>query len=215
MLKAGGAGGMPLASSTIYASGGGPPGPATCPARRCDPAVAVGVWSFKTVAYSFDGTWQVPVSPMAGSQTLRHKIPASLPSGEVVLYLSAGDAGDGREGDVVVWKEPRLEIPGRPPLCSATSARSADTGDRRRELLGATSQIPGRRRGGRRRAATGEGRGAGQETRLQADALAAWLDYLGLAGGRAVKIDTYFARKISRSGGYEFIQGWGFDETPA
>ncbi len=173
------------------------------------------LWSFKTVAYSFDGTWQVPVSPMAGSQTLRHKIPASLPSGEVVLYLSAGDAGDGRDGDVVVWKEPRLEIPGRPPLLLRDiRPLGRYLVDRRRELLGATSQYlaaAAEAPPGCDRAKVAE---LARKHAVQADALAAWLDYLGLAGDGPVKIDTYFTRKIARGGGYEFIQGWGFDETP-
>ena len=30
-----------------------------------------------------------------------------------------------------------------------------------------------------------------------------------------MKIDSYFARKIPRGSGYDFIQGWAFDETPS
>jgi hypothetical protein len=173
------------------------------------------LWKFKNVSYSFDGTWQVPANPLAGSEAMRYKIPAAPQSGEVVLYLAAGDAGDGRDGDVVVWRRPRLEIAGQAPLLLRdVRPLGRYLAARRRELLGATSRYlaaaaeapPGCDR--EKIAILAKSHG------VEADALAAWLDYLGIAGAGPVKIDSYFARKIARSSGYEFIQGWGFDETP-
>ncbi|MGP0069400.1 MAG: DUF1592 domain-containing protein [Isosphaeraceae bacterium] len=174
------------------------------------------LWRFKSVSYSFDGTWQLPVDPLSGSQALRHKIPAAPQSGEVVLYLAAGDAGDGRDGDIVVWRQPRLETPGRPPLLLRdVRPLGRYLAARRREILAATSRYLV--------AAAEAPPGCDRETigvlarshGVEADALAAWLDYLGIAGAGPVKIDSYFARKIPRGSGYDFIQGWGFDETPS
>ena len=44
--------------------------------------------------------------------------PVRIPkdSDEVVLYLAAGDAGDGNAQDFVVWERPRLVAPGRPDV---------------------------------------------------------------------------------------------------
>ena len=120
---------------------------------------------------------------MVGSQTLRNKMPESTASGEVVLYLSAGDAGDGREGDVVVWRRPRLELPGRPALLLRDVR---DLGrylaGRRRSTLDADPQVPRRR--GRAPAGCDRARieALARSHGLPADALAAWLDYLGMAG---------------------------------
>jgi hypothetical protein len=49
---------------------------------------------------------------------------------------------------------------------------------------------------------------------VPADALAAWLDYLGLAGEAPVRIDGYFKGKQAGAGGYDFIQAWREGDTP-
>ncbi len=59
--------------------------------------------------------WMEPVSPLAGGQELRLKMPAAS-SGDVAIYLVAADAGDGNGHDLVVWDRPRLVAPGRPDL---------------------------------------------------------------------------------------------------
>ena len=44
---------------------------------------------------------------------------------------------------------------------------------------------------------------------VEADALAAWLDYLGIGSGGPVKIESYFTNTIASASGYDFIKGWG------
>jgi hypothetical protein len=174
------------------------------------------LWRFNSVAYAFDGFWQVPVAPLANDLTLRKPFSSeALSSDEVVLYLSAGDAGDGHEGDVVVWRRPRLERPGRPPLLLRdVRGLTQYLVARRRETLGAT---------GKYLAAAAEAPEGCDRAKIAAlarahgvlaDALAAWLDYLGLAGEAPVKIDGYFANRLTRGGGYDYINGWGEDATP-
>ena len=34
----------------------------------------------------------------------------------MTVYLAAHNAGDGADGDVVLWREPKLVIAGRPPV---------------------------------------------------------------------------------------------------
>jgi hypothetical protein len=174
------------------------------------------LWRFNSVAYAFDGTWQVPVTAMAGAQALRRKLPESSTSGEVVLYLSAGDAGDGREGDAVVWRRPRLEMPGRAPLLLRdVRGLGRYLVARRRAVLDAT---------GRYLAAAAEAPAGCDRAKiaalakthdLPADALAAWLDYLGLAGEAPVRIEGYLTEKDARAGGYESVKVWRNGELPA
>ena len=164
---------------------------------------------------TFDRDWQEPVTAMVGAQALRLKMPDSTPSGEVVLYLSAGDAGDGREGDVVVWRRPRLEMPGRPALLLRDvrdlgrylAARRRSTLDETRKYLAAAAEAPA---GCDRAKIEALARSHG----LPADALAAWLDYLGLAGEAPTRIEGYLTEKDTRGGGYEYVKAWRTGELP-
>ena len=58
------------------------------------------------------------VDPLTTSQEFRFKLPSSPEDKDkdVVLYLTASDAGDGDEHDEVLWERPRLVSPGRPDL---------------------------------------------------------------------------------------------------
>ena len=49
---------------------------------------------------------------------------------------------------------------------------------------------------------------------VPADALAAWLDYLGLAGEAPVRIEGYLTEKDARGGGYEYVKAWRSGELP-
>ena len=174
------------------------------------------LWKFNNVGSTFDRDWQEPVTAMVGAQTLRRKMPESTASGEVVLSLSAGDAGDGREGDVVVWRRPRLELPGRPALLLRDvrdlgrylAARRRSILDETPKYLAAAAEAPA---GSDRARIEALARSHG----LPADALAAWLDYLGLAGEAPARIEGYLTDKDTRGGGYEYVKSWRSGELPA
>ena len=57
-----------------------------------------------------------PVNPLVTRQEFRIKLEPPATGDEVTIYLASGDAGDGTEGDIVVWQQPQLHLPGRPPL---------------------------------------------------------------------------------------------------
>ncbi len=174
------------------------------------------LWQFKSTAIAFDGAWQVPVERLPGAVTLQHRFPDELPGGEVVLRLSAGSAGDGSSGDVVVWNRPRLDRPGRAPLLLRdVRGLSQYLTGRRREVLAATTRYLA--------AAAEAPAGCDRATidrlatkhKLPADALASWLDYLGLAGTGPTRIQDYLAEKSPSGGGYDFIKTWRTGELPA
>jgi hypothetical protein len=78
------------------------------------------LWTFNSVGSIGKAggpkAWMEPASPLVGQQELRLKLAAPANGDDVVFYLTARDAGDGRTGDFVVWQQPRLIIPGRPPV---------------------------------------------------------------------------------------------------
>jgi hypothetical protein len=77
-----------------------------------------GLWHFAKVGHigkrNGPPSWQIPVSPMAISHLVRIPVPES--GDTVSLYLVAGEAGDGNDGDIVVWRDAILNIPGKPGL---------------------------------------------------------------------------------------------------
>jgi hypothetical protein len=73
------------------------------------------LWKFNSVGHlgkvGGPKEWLEAFSPVDFQQEVRMKLPTSG-TGELTLYLVASDAGDGNTNDFVVWKEPRLVMPG-------------------------------------------------------------------------------------------------------
>ena len=90
------------------------------------------LWKFSSVGHigKVDGpkSWMEAVNPLVEQQEFRVKLAPAAGSNEVTVYLAAHNAGDGAAGDVVLWREPRLVIAGRPlfrcEMCEASSMRS-------------------------------------------------------------------------------------------
>ncbi|MEP6957058.1 MAG: hypothetical protein ABI883_09535, partial [Chthoniobacterales bacterium] len=175
------------------------------------------LWKFQKVGYigaaGQPKAWMEPVSPLAAQQEVRLKIPASPDGKDVTLYLAASDAGDGNEHDFVVWQQPRLVAPGRPDLLlREVRAVSAELAEKRARIFAATAKSL---------AAAAAAGGAADVAELarkhgvDADALGAWLGYLGIGANGPAKIDAYFTTKILADPKYDFIKGWGTLETPA
>src|SRR6185503_17081071 len=78
------------------------------------------LWKFNSVGHigkkNGPGAWMEPLTPIQSKQELRFKITAASEAKEVTLYLSASDAGDGNQGDYVIWEQPRFVAPGQPTL---------------------------------------------------------------------------------------------------
>jgi len=176
------------------------------------------LWKFNSVGYigraGGPKTWLEPVSPLAGQQELRVKLAAPASGDDVVLYLAAGDAGDGREGDFVVWRQPKLIIPGHAPVL-LRDARNfvAEFMARRERILASTARALA--------AATEAGAAKGdvdaaalaQRHGLDADAMKAWFNYLGIDSGGEMKLDL-FTNQLTKAAQYDFVKGWGSTETP-
>ena len=171
----------------------------------------LGVWQetlfkFNSVGHigKLDGpkSWMEAVTPIMAEQEFRLPLGGVDAVDEVKLYLAASDAGDGNVADAVVWREPKLKIPGRPAIL-LRDVRKLVSGlslQRDRVIAGTAAAL---------NAATG---GEGNET----DSLArkAWFEYLGLSGARNQDLEL-LSNKIEKHGNYSFIQGWGGGKQPS
>ncbi|HSH15678.1 MAG TPA: DUF1587 domain-containing protein, partial [Verrucomicrobiae bacterium] len=175
------------------------------------------LWKFNSVGHigKRDGptSWMEPLTPIDSKQELRFKFPAESEVREFTLYLSASDAGDGNTGDFVVWEQPRLVAPGRPTiLLRDVRELSRELSARRDQTLAATTRYLA--------AATEAEAGRtnlyalAREHAIDADALANWLDYLGIHSSGPVKIEGHFTDTFTNGNGYAFIAGWGSSGTP-
>jgi hypothetical protein len=157
--------------------------------------------------------WVVPVNPLTNRHEIRLKLPEPADGKEVTIYLSAGTAGDGHAGDVVLWQSPRLVAPGRSDLLLRDVRDvTRDLVARREKLFTSTAKCL-------LAAAAATGADNVDRTKLaeqfgvETESLAAWLDYLGIGASAAMHLD-HFKSKMDRSGNYEFVKGWGTGETP-
>jgi hypothetical protein len=175
------------------------------------------LWKFNSVGHigKRDGpkSWMEPLTPIQAKQEIRMAMPAASTADEVTLYLSASDAGDGNNGDVVVWEQPRLVAPGRPQLllrdvrgvARELSARRSSTLAKTAQYLAAVAESDAGRSD---IAALARDRG------LEQDTLGAWMNYLGMGAFGPVKIEGHFTTTYTNVNGYAFISGWGPGETP-
>jgi hypothetical protein len=170
------------------------------------------LWRFTTVGHigKRDGpkAWMVPVSPLAESREVRVKLTAPATGNEVKLYLTTTNAGDGNAHDAAVWDNARLVAPGRPDLPlrdvraavqTLTKLRSSLFDDAAKYLSAASEVSTALTAHELSALATKHG--------LDAAALTAWLNCLGLGSG-ATTLEGHMTAKSETSQNYDFIKGW-------
>lgn len=158
--------------------------------------------------------WMEAVTPLVERQEFRLKLVAPKAGDTVTIHLAAGNAGDGRDHDVVVWKNPRLVAAGRADLPLAMVRPMAAMLSVERERLAATAAEC--------LAAVSEAvigpdvTAAGVEATVAALAkkhavdprlLAGWLSYLGV-GAPEPAFTTLLDKKLEKVEGWEAVNGW-------
>ncbi len=158
--------------------------------------------------------WQEPVLPLTARHDLKVKLAAAPDQKEITLYLVTSDAGDGRDSDFVIWDRPRFVATGRPDLLLRDVREvSRQLLARREKLFASTAQCLAAA------AEAGESKDQlelgplAQKHGVEPDVLAAWLDYLGIGTGSAVKLDSLLTQKVATSAGYDFVKGWVSDNA--
>jgi len=176
------------------------------------------LWRFTTVGHigkvGGPKRWMETVTPLESQQQLRWKFePTEAEAITVRLVLT--DAGDGAEHDVVVLEQPRFVAQGKPDILlrdlrTVASQRAA----RRKLVLGSTVKYLL----AAEEAAAAQGLAKVEDLAskhaIEADALAAWLDYLGIGSANKVELDGHFTEKLTKTADYDFVQGWGSRDTP-
>ena len=158
------------------------------------------LWKFTTVGHigKRDGppAWQVPVEPLLPSQEIRVKLPAPDADGMVTIRLEVNDAGDGSDGDVAVWRNPRLVAPGRAELPL-------------RRMSGAMAALDRAQRGIPETASAYLAAVAGTEPvnleALRPGLLAAWRQVAGTAAAEPELMKA----KVEAAAGAVKLAGWG------
>ncbi|HEX7378674.1 MAG TPA: DUF1592 domain-containing protein [Pirellulales bacterium] len=157
--------------------------------------------------------WIVPINPLTARHEIRLKMPEAGDAKEVTLYLTAGTAGDGPAGDVVLWQSPRLVTPGHPDLLLRDVREVArQLVARRQRLFAATAKCLAAAEAGAAAEAIDRAQLAAKHD-VERESLDAWLDYLGLDDNAAIRLE-HFTAKLERTGEHDFVQGWGSGETP-
>lgn len=158
--------------------------------------------------------WVVPTDPLTSRQEIRLEIDSS-DSDEIWLRLFTGDAGDGNDGDVVVWERPRFVVPGRPdiPLRDVRET-TRELMVRRERIVAVTSPAL---------AAASDRIGSAEDVSVadlakrhgvEESLLLAWFDCLGIGTDLVSELD-HLSDRIERSGEYDFVQGWSHGDLPS
>jgi hypothetical protein len=151
------------------------------------------LWRFANVGHigkqNGPKAWQEPVTPLTANHEMRVKLTSDR---DVTLYLTTTDAGDGSEGDEVIWQNPRLVAPGRPDLpINGLPALVKHLEAQRERIIASTEQCLNAIAGGKDEA--------------DPVLIAAWREYLGLG---TTKLEPLLTKKMLGTPDYNFIQGW-------
>ena len=156
------------------------------------------LWRFANVGHigkeNGPKAWQEPVTPLVAKQEMRVKLTSG---NDTTLYLSTGDAGDGSDGDEIVWENPRLVAPGRPDLpINDLPALVKHLEAERAKLIASTEACLNTL--------------AANKAEADPEMLTAWREYLGYG---TTKLEPLLTKKMESTPDYNFIKGWQGDNA--
>lgn len=168
-----------------------------------------GLWRFAKIGHigKRDGppAWQIPIMPLATTHLIRLKLnPART---DTTLFLAAGNAGDGAHGDIVLWRNPALTLPGGKsiPLTGLDSLNESIAANQESELrktsafLDACAEAFATKRSVRDLA---------EAKKLNPDLAEIWNAFVGL-GAAPSMTGSLLAGENLNIGGYAFVRGIG------
>lgn len=156
------------------------------------------LWRFANVGHigkeNGPKAWQEPVTPLTANHEMRVKLSSDR---DVTLYLTTTDAGDGSEGDKVIWQNPRLVALGRPDLpINGLPALVKHLEAQRERIIASTEPCLNAIAGGKDDA--------------DPVLMAAWREYLGLG---TTKLEPLLTKQLKGTPDYNFIQGWQAEQA--
>ena len=178
------------------------------------------LWKFSSIGHigraGGPTRWLEPVTPIQSSQEFSMALTDPGNGKDLTIYLAAGTAGDGDDGDHVLWKKPRLRMAGQPniPLRDVASLQQrldnyrSEILSRTEAYLSAAAVVADHPDHSLKELAN--------EHQLDLQVLQAWLSFLKLGKVGPVVVNGHYTEKMVKSGNnHEFIQGWGTHETPS
>ena len=158
-------------------------------------------------------SWQEAVAPIVSQQEYELALPKSSDGEDVVLYLSAGDAGDGNESDCVVWKNPRLEGGKQPLALRDVAGVHQRLAELRRDMLSQTTRYLAAVADAEIKPNADLATIAARHE-VDAERLKVWLDYLQVGVRGQLEVTGHFTEKQLVAQDHDFIHGWGSNDTP-
>jgi hypothetical protein len=160
--------------------------------------------------------WLDVANPIVTRRDFQIQLP-DQDSGDVSIFLTASDAGDGNDGDFVIWHSPRLTVDNGPDILLRDLAglqqrlaqAQQDALARTTEYLAAVTKLEATASGLNDQSLAA----VAAEHKLDASALKAWADYLGVGPAEPVIVSGHFD-KTETHGDYNFIRSWGTGATP-
>jgi hypothetical protein len=173
------------------------------------------LWKFNTIGHigrqGGPPSWLEGVTPIASQQDYRIELPQTDEK-EVIVYLSAGDVGDGNDEDLVVWQSPQLIAVNQPAILLRDAAGiPKQVSILREEML---SQVVAYLTAAHEASPQKSVEDLAQLHQVDPILLQAWLDYLNIGIAGPVTISGHFVNQMKNSGNYDFIQSWGTGDTP-
>ena len=172
------------------------------------------LWKFNSIGHiGREGgprSWMEAVNPITTQRELKLKLPAAATSSDdITLYLIAGDAGDGNDGDVVIWTRPKLVLEGMPELLLRNVRSVVDQlANRHRQIFNDTAKCLHAADEALASADPIELVSLSSKHDVDSDSLSAWLDCLGILSSGPARMGDLISQKSEGAAGYAFIHSW-------
>ncbi len=176
------------------------------------------LWRFSSVGHigKEEGpkAWLEPVDPIVSKHDFRVKLNPPAPGQDVVLYLAAGDAGDGNQHDFVVWERPRLAASGRPDIpLRAIGPVYEGLKDLRKEVLASVSKCLSAAAQATANPGPTDLAVLARQHDVRPELLVAWFEYLGVTPKETTGFGKLLTRKEKGTAGHDFIHRWVDDNA--
>ncbi len=157
--------------------------------------------------------WLEPLNPISEREGLLAKLPTQASGSEVVLSLVTRGPASKNQTARVVWEQPRLEAPERPPILLRDVRDGLAGLEIKKQTLKQVSHYLAAADEIRAKPKTDRVKFA-REKDLDEQMLSAWLDYLGIGVGTPLP-EKMLNERQEKGGGYPFISGWGSGGLPS
>lgn len=171
------------------------------------------LWKLNSIGHlgKVDGpkSWMEPVTPLTAKHEVKLKLAPPADGGDLTLYLSSGDAGDGNAQDFAIWENARLVVAGRPDL-RLIDVRAAlqQLAVRRSEVVASAERCLAAAHEAEFSKARTDVAMLALKHGVSVALLTDWLNYLGIGSAGQVNLGPLLTKKMESTPNYNFVKGW-------